>query len=849
VLASCPLLTPALFGDERALDHLADLDHAVPVDGDSIEALAAWKQRELLRVAARDLLGEADFETTVASISAVASAVLATTLALADAEDLAVIAMGKLGASELNYASDVDLVLVGGDGGPDEIRAARRFLALAGRVWAVDTALRPEGRDGALVRTVDGYASHWARWAEPWEVQALLKARPVAGDPALGAAYAEAVGQRLWSEPWSATDLRAVRLMKDRTETAVATHGQPPELKRGRGGIRDIEFAAQLLQLVHGRHDRALRVRATVPALAVLADGGYIDAADAGWLRTGYRFLRRVEHALQLDGSGPTPAVPPDDPSRTRLARTIGFRDQPSSTAVDAFDRELGACRAAVRAIHERLYFRPLLEAFGGVDGPLTADAGAERLSAFGFSDGERTRRAVVELTHGLSRSSKLMLQLLPLVLDWLSTTPDPDAGLLGLRQLASGPTEALAVAAAFRESPETARRVAVVLGTSRKLAGQLIRNPDLIEAVGGGDAFVRRDLDELVEAARAAVDLRSGTGARRRALRRFTDREGLRIGAYDVLGLVDSPDVGPVLTDLATSALTVAVDLARPEVPFAVLALGRLGGRELAYASDLDLVFVHGGDGPADQAEAERAATEVHRFLTGETPASLVYDVDLDLRPEGRNGPIVRSVEGYRAYFARWAQMWERQAMVRARPVAGSLALGQRLLDELEPYVWAPLTDDDRRAIRRMKARVEAERIPPGEDPAFHLKLGPGGLADVEFCAQLLQLEHGIRTTGTIATLEALRAADVLDDEEADTLVAAHRFCDRTRNRWFLVRGAQADALPTGDDLGRLAHSLGTTGPALRDTYRRLTRRARKVVESRFYARGQPEIGPVGSG
>jgi glutamate-ammonia-ligase adenylyltransferase len=841
VLASSPLLSPALFGDERALDRLADLDHAAPVEGGTADELTAWKQRELLRIAARDLLGEADFETTVASISTVATTTLTAALALADAERLAVVAMGKLGASELNYASDVDLVLVGTDAGSDEVRAARRFLAIAGRIWAVDTALRPEGRDGALVRTVDGYASHWARWAEPWEVQALLKARPVAGDPALGAAYAEAAVQRLWSEPWSAADLRAVRLMKDRTETAAGPRGRAPELKRGRGGIRDIEFAAQLLQLVHGRHDPALRVRGTVPALAALSDGGYIDSADAGWLRTGYRFLRRVEHALQLDGAGPTPAVPDDQPSRARLARTLGFRDQPGGTAVDELDRELGACRAAVRAIHERLYFRPLLEAFSGVDGPLTAEAAAERLAAFGFSDGERTRRAVIELTHGLSRSSKLMLQLLPLVLDWLSTTPDPDGGLLGLRQLASGPTETLAVAAAFRDSPETARRVAVVLGTSRKLAGQLIRNPDLIEVVGGADTFVRRGLDDLVEAARAAVDLRSGTDARRRALRRFTDREGLRVGAYDVLGLVEGPHdpplVGPVLTDLATSALTLAVDLARPEVPFAVLALGRLGGRELAYASDLDLVFVHGGDGLADQAEAERAATEVHRFLTGDTPASLVYEVDLDLRPEGRNGPIVRSVEGFRTYFERWAQTWERQAMVRARPAAGSLALGQRLLDKLEPYVWAPLTEDERRAIRRMKARIEAERIPPGEDPAFHLKLGPGGLADVEFCAQLLQLEHGIRTTATIATLDALRAAAVLDDDEADTLVAAHRFCDRTRNRWFLVRGTRADSLPTGDDLGRLAHSLGTTGPALRDTYRRLTRRARKVVEARFYA------------
>jgi glutamate-ammonia-ligase adenylyltransferase len=281
-----------------------------------------------------------------------------------------------------------------------------------------------------------------------------------------------------------------------------------------------------------------------------------------------------------------------------------------------------------------------------------------------------------------------------------------------------------------------------------------------------------------------------------------------------------------------------VAVDLARPGVPFGVVALGRLGGAELGYASDLDLLFVHGGSGPADQDEAERAATEVHRFLAGGTPASLVYEIDLDLRPEGRNGPMVRSIDGYRAYFERWAQTWERQAMVRARPVAGSPEVGPRLLVELAPFVWAPLSEDDRRAIRRMKARIEAERVPPGEDPAFHLKLGPGGLADVEFCAQLLQLEHGIRTNGTVETLEALQAAGVLAVDEAEALVAAHDFCDRARNRWFLVHGSRSDALPVGDDLSRLAHSLGTTGPGLRDDYRRVTRRARRVVEARFYGR-----------
>ena len=762
----------------------------------------------------------------------------------AGAERLGVVAMGKLGATELNYASDVDIVLVGHDAGSDEVRAARRLLAVAGRVWSVDTALRPEGRDGALVRTLDGYTSHWDRWAEPWELQALLKARAGRGRlrPGRGAharrgrapLVRTVVGRRPADGAAHEGPHRGLRL-RVRSARAGA--------QAGARGIRDIEFATQLLQLVHGRHDPALRVRGTVPALAALADGGYVDGADAGWLRTGYRFLRRVEHALQLDGAGPTPGVPTDPIARQRLARTLGFRDQPHGRAVDDLDRELGACRATVRSIHERLYFRPLLEAFSGVDGPLRPDAAAERLAAFGFSDGDRTRRAVEELTQGLTRSSKLMLQLLPLVLDWLSTTPDPDGGLLLLRQLASGPTQALAMAAAFRESPETARRLAIVLGTSRKLGTQLVRNPDLIETVGGGDTFVRRRQDELVEAARGAVDLRTGTDHRRRALRRLTDREGLRIGAYDVLGLVEEVDgppvVGPALSDLAdrgargrSRAGTAVGRLRRPRarpVRGAPSWPTRATSTCCSCTAGTDRRTRPRRSGPGPRCTSSSPATRRRRSSTTSTSTS---------GPKVATVPWSGRLEGYRAYFERWAQTWERQAMVRARPVAGDLALGQRLLDDLAPSVWAPLSDDDRRAIRRMKARIETERVPPGEDPAFHLKLGPGGLTDVEFCAQLLQLEHGIRTTGTIATLDALRAADVLSGDEADALVSAHRFCDRTRNRWFLVQGSRSDSLPTGEDLGRLAHSLGTTATDLRDQYRRVTRRARRVVESRFYGR-----------
>lgn len=279
-------------------------------------------------------------------------------------------------------------------------------------------------------------------------------------------------------------------------------------------------------------------------------------------------------------------------------------------------------------------------------------------------------------------------------------------------------------------------------------------------------------------------------------------------------------------------------LDVVQPALPFAVVALGRLGGTELSYASDLDVVFVYEGTTAADVEEAERAATAALAFLDGAIP--VLYDVDPDLRPEGRQGPLARTPEGYHAYFERWAQPWERLAMVRARPAAGDPVLGQRLLETVAPFVWrAGMDDGERREIRRIKARIEHERIPSGEDPQFHLKLGRGGLADVEFCTQLLQLEHGVRGTATVPALDALAGVGALAAEDRDVLASAYRFCERVRNRWFLVNSGPGDSLPQQPEkLARLGRSLELSAAELRDEYRRVTRRARRVVERLFYDR-----------
>lgn len=827
--------------DPSVLSTLVELDRRTTRDDLTVDGLVTWSQRELLRIAARDLTGIDPLETTAGLLADLATDVLEGACLLAGTTHLSVIGMGKLGGHELNYSSDIDVMFVG-DGPMDERnRAARQVMDIAGRCFRVDANLRPEGRNGPLVRSLDSYEVYWDRWAEPWERQALLKAVPVAGDADLGRRFHATAQRWVWSHPFDADDLRSIRAMKARTEQDVARKGMVDrELKRGPGGIRDIEFTVQLLQLVHGHVDPALRSPSTLPSLTELAAAGYVDPSDASTMADAYRWLRTIEHRVQLVDLHQEHALPSDERALDRLARTVGLRDNADATAAEHLVREVRRWQLAVRGIHERVYFRPLLEAFAGdASAGLSPEAAVDRLVAFGFTDAKRTQAAVRELTRGLNRSSRLMQQMLPLLLDWLSTSPDPELGLVQLRNLLTGAQRTAVLVETFRDSAEAARALCQLVGTSRLVGGILQHNPDLAARLPHPDRLATRPRDELVTSATTAVEWRSDTEQRQEALRRWKDRHLLGIAARDVLGHDAEVDtVGRDLTALAEASLEVALASLEPAVSFAVIAMGRFGGAELSYASDLDVIFVHGGVGADGAAEAQRVATKLLRFLAGATPAQRLYDVDADLRPEGKQGAMVRTLEGYQRYWNDHALTWERQAMLRARPVAGDRRLADRLLSALEPHVWdAPLTSNDVREIRRLKARIERERIPAGEDPAFHLKLGRGSLSDIEWTVQLLQLTHGVRATGTWPAMVALEQAGVLEPDDAEVLRDAYRFCERTRNRWYLVKSGPGDSLPSQPEpLRWLARSLGATPSALREDYRRVTRRARRITERLFY-------------
>jgi [glutamine synthetase] adenylyltransferase / [glutamine synthetase]-adenylyl-L-tyrosine phosphorylase len=850
-----PLRDKDDFEHERQLsDYRQSATEFLAAAGDGAGALRRWKRRELLRIAARDLLGAADLPVVGRELAALAEACLGCALDLVHPDvPIALIGMGKLGGRELNYASDVDILFVHeGDGAAAEHAARDLVTAMSeptadGIVFRTDADLRPEGRSGPLSRTLDAYRAYYDRWAQPWEFQALLKARPVAGDPDLARRFVELAQPFVWPDVLDPDAVRSVRAMKARAEGEMNRRGLTDrEVKRGRGGIRDIEFAVQLLQLVHGRHDPSVRSPTTLNALAQLAAGGYIEPEDASRLDDAYRFLRTVEHRLQLQDEQQTHTVPADLAARTRLARVLGYRDRGDESALHQFEAEHRGGQNRVRSIYERLFFAPLLDALAGA-GPLTATAVEERLAAFGFLDVERTRAALRELTQGLTRRSRVMQQLLPVILGWLSSTPDPDLGLLQLRRLAEGEARSAWLARTFREMPRAAERTCRLLGSSRLLGDALRRQPDFVEVLGDDDVLAReKTRDELVEEALGTLRWRSTVDDRREGLRRFKRRELLRIAARDVLGFAAIEATQRELAALGDACVEAALRALRPPLPFAVIGMGRFGGAELSYASDLDVLFVYDGEDAADFTAAEGVAEQLMRDVGGITPEGQTFRMDADLRPEGKKGPLARSLSAYRAYYERWAQTWEFQALLKARPAAGAAEVAGRFTALVEPFVYRdPFPEEDVREVRRMKARIERERIPPNEDPRFHLKLGRGSLSDVEFTVQLLQLQHRarhpeVRATSTIDAVHRLRDAGLMEPSDADALEEAYRFCERARNALYLLTGKPGDALPTdGREAARLARLLGYVyrpQASLRDDYRRVTRRARRVVERVFY-------------
>jgi len=843
---------------DSLLRHPEWLDVPATPEGDP----RLYVQQRIFDFALADIHHRWDLETVTNALSDLADETVAFTIDQARSElaakypgiedvSLTVIALGKWGGRELNYSSDIDLLFVyaPGEGSGDESRRLANKLATSlidglsrptfeGIAFRVDADLRPEGGTGPLVRTLDSYRSYYEKWGEAWEFQALLKARFAAGDEDLGAKFLSMVEEFVWPPSISSDSIRLLRQLKTRSEEGA----DPDDIKRSPGGIRDVEFSVQLLQLVHGRADPELRLPGTLPAISALTAGGYVRQDDADALADSYSFLRNVEHRLQMWQMAQTHRLPAD---RDQLAFAMGYRSSDRS-AVDQFNADLSRHRHQVRSLHERLYYRPLLEAFAASSPTgLARDRAVARLEALGFVDLRAAAQAIEDLTTGMSRRSRLMQQLLPLMVEWLADTPNPDMGLGQLATLVSASRDNTELTAILRDRPAAAQRLCHLLGSSRLVSSFLDRIPEFLPRLADDKLLLDLPSPEDTFRALERMQLRPDRDARMASLRRLVRRRMLRTAAADLVGLVTVDRVAAALTDTADAAALAGLWTASQAVgpvPFAVVAMGKWGGRELGYGSDLDLVYVTGS---TDDTQAGlRLAGEFAGVLGRHTQDGVAYEVDADLRPEGKQGSLARSMDAFRSYYSTRAEPWELLALIKARPVAGDLAVQQEFEETVRSYAFPDDAPSEMvRSIRGIKARVERERLPRGEDPDFHLKLGPGGLSDIEFLVQLWQLRLGrkqpeLQTTSTLEALDRLAALGVISLGEAEHLALTYRLCTQLRNRLFLQTARAHDSIPlAGEEGARLARSLGYESRSqLREEYRRTTRQARRIFEHRFF-------------
>ena len=869
-------------------ERIAELREAVlhPADGQTPEdALRVAYRRGLLGIAAIDVTAPDPLEAqpgTASALADLAEAALEAAVVIASAAvgeeraatcRFAVIGMGKTGGRELNYISDVDVIFVAepADGADEEealavgTELASRLMRIcsastaAGSLWQVDPALRPEGKNGPLVRTVASHRAYYERWAKTWEFQALLKARAVAGDRDLAHDYLGVVQPMVWQASSREHFVDDVQAMRRRVEQHVPSAEAQRQIKLGPGGLRDVEFSVQLLQLVHGRTDETLRSGTTLEALEALRAGGYIGRDDAATLAAAYRFLRTLEHRIQLYRLRRTHLMPTSEADLRRLGRALGYREDPDTRVVSAWREQA----REVRRLHERIFYRPLLTAVARLsddDVRLTPDAARERLSALGYRDPRSALGHLQALTEGVSRRAAIQRQLLPAMLQWFADEADPDAGLLAFRRVSDELGTTHWYLKMLRDEGTAAERLAHVLGRSRFAADLLEQAPEAVQYLGTAAGLRPQPREDVLRRMRAAAGRKDDPDAAVLAARTIRRSELFRVVVADLGGQLTLDELGKALTDLAAALLQVTLEVAleqvrrrtgaEPVTRLAVIGMGRLGGHEVGYASDADVIVVHEPVEGAPESQAQEQAVEVVKEvlrLLGQRGPDPSLDVDLGLRPEGKNGPLVRSLESYRAYYARWSLVWEAQALVRACPVAGDEDLGARFIELVDPLRWPEggLDETQVRDIRKLKARMEGERLPRGADRKTHLKLGHGGLSDVEWSAQLIQLRHAhehpeLRTTSTTRALAAAAELGLLDPDTAGELAEAWRLAARTRNAGMVFRSRPIDSVPSDvRDAEGVARVLGWSagsGQDLIESYLRTTRRARQAVERVFY-------------
>ena len=776
-----------------------------------------------------------------------------------DATRLAVIAMGKCGARELNYISDVDVIFVAESSGDIETsRALEIATRLATRMmramdanapepalWQVDPNLRPEGKSGALVRTLESHVSYYERWAENWEFQALLKARPLAGDAELGDAYVAKMQPFVWASAGRESFVESAQKMRERVMEHIPANEVDRQIKLGPGGLRDIEFTVQLLQLVHGRTDETVRVRDTLSAIDALAAAGYVSRADATVFARQYRFLRVLEHRIQLSQLRRTHLMPNTDGALRSLARSIDLK-----WSAEQLTKHWESVKLEVRSLHQKVFYRPLLSAVaklgdGGIE--LSSQQAEDRLAAIGFADPKSALTHINALTGGLSRRAAIQRQLLPVLIQWFAEGSDPDQALLAFRRLSEDLGESHWYLRMLRDSSGAAERMTQVLANSRLATSLFEKLPETAAWFENSSDLLPTSREELSTEIRAIIDRHESLDTAATAIKTIRRRETLRLAMGAVLGDLTLAQISQGLSDLTAEFLNGLVLLiGDPRIDLGIIAMGRFGGEELGFGSDADVMFVYkplDDDVDAAQKVAECVIAELKRLAVDPL---LEFELDLDLRPEGKNGPVARSLDSYAAYYKRWANTWESQALLRARPIAGSPELVDEFLELINQYRYPSSLDNSAVIeIRRIKARMETERLPQGADPKRHVKLGRGSLSDVEWLVQLLQLKYGakhpsIRTPKTLDALAACVVEGLIAEHDATVLREAWLLASRVRSAAVLWANKRSDVLTTDrrqlDGMARILEYPRGSASALEQDYLAFTRRARMVFDRIFY-------------
>ncbi|MDE2322019.1 MAG: bifunctional [glutamate--ammonia ligase]-adenylyl-L-tyrosine phosphorylase/[glutamate--ammonia-ligase] adenylyltransferase [candidate division NC10 bacterium] len=897
-------------------------------------ALRRFKMRETLRIGLQDLLGNLNLTGVTQQLSLMADVALQRAYEVCRAElahrhgepqcagpsgdkvcGFAIVGMGKLGGEELNFSSDIDLLFIyEGDGetaglaGPsgaligrvsnheffarlgEGVIKAIGELTAEGRVFRVDMRLRPEGRVGPLVYSLRGYELYYESWGQTWERMALIKARAVAGDPALGEAFLKLVAPFTYRRSLDYSAIGEIRAMKDRIDTKVRLDQETfRHVKLGYGGIREVEFIVQTFQLLYGASDPWIRESNTLRALQRLADRGHVTADEHATLAAAYTFLRTVEHRIQILHHLQTHILPTDQDGLAQLARRLGYSPNrspdPALALQEDYQRHIRAVRQAYDHLlrepppgEEEIPSHPLADFLCG-----RADERVVRepLAAAGISDLDRAVRALLMLRdgppfrHNTAGTRRILATLAPTLMEGLTQAPDPDLALLQCERFIEGVGSSAGLYDLFKQAPLALVHLMRLFGSSEFLSQILIRHPELVDLLVLPDQAELGQPGELIEACVSAVATAPPGSPKLDALRRFKQAEEFRIGILDLVGKADLVDMSSALTRLSEACVQTAYWLGREDLRtqyglpssggFVVLGLGKCGAEEMGYGSDLDLAFAYAQEGVTTGGSQSvshadyfgRLADRICKILTTITKEGTAYRVDIRLRPGGSAGRVAQSFAAFEAHFTHTAELWERQAYLRVRPIAGDLDIAEPFMASLSELIYRPTSVESLATnITAMRRRMELE-LTKEKTGERHVKLGSGGIVDIEFIAQFLQLAHGstlstLRVNNTLKALEAARGAGLLADLDVAYLCDSYRFLRTVQNRLRVVADREISALPRDPSaLDRLARRLGYNtgdgggpGERLLADYQRHTERVRGIYEATFSRYNRSESG-----